>query len=127
MNEASEGRPNHVHARPHIVRLYVPPERNDGEDEADAGEYRERVVEGSHLWSALYFLKLPEGRNTKVFKLVRWHVSKTWGEGYMPRHEGGGGRGRKRQISVHREGGATRYKWSFIACLDILGHYLVYR
>lgn len=44
VNEATEGGPNHVHTRPHIPRLEMPPQGNDRENEADPGKYGERCV-----------------------------------------------------------------------------------
>ena len=59
VNEATEGRPNHVHACPHVHTpgREMPPEGNDRKDEADSREYCEYGVEGGHP-DALGFLSL---------------------------------------------------------------------
>lgn len=49
VNETAQGGPDHVHARPHIPRLQMPPERDEGEDEADPGEDGERGIGGGHV------------------------------------------------------------------------------
>lgn len=46
LNEAGEGRPDHVNARAGVGRLEVPWQRNEGHDEAEEGEDRQEGVCG---------------------------------------------------------------------------------
>jgi hypothetical protein len=49
VNEATKCSPNHVHARPHVPQLQMPPQGNERCDATDPREYCERDIDGGHL------------------------------------------------------------------------------
>ena len=67
MDEASKNRLNHVHARPDIVRLH---QSGTTERMKPIPENTENALLRAVVLCSIVFLKLPEERDTKVFKLV---------------------------------------------------------
>ena len=67
MDEASKNRPNHVHARPDIVRLH---QSGTTKRMKPIPENTENASLKAVILCSAVFLKLPEERDTKDFKLV---------------------------------------------------------
>jgi hypothetical protein len=104
VNETSECRPNHVHARPHIPRLQMPRQGNDRNEKPDPRKDRVHGVGSGHVEGV--FLETVRKERYEVFKIVlctRRRPLGGRGRDGCPDTRAEGGRGKTDNGSTRRE------------------------